>query len=195
MNDHFGEFDMTKLGNFVDQTVHFYLTIYNWKPGRRGVRVVLRETGPALTAAQAQAWLDRHPLPADFPAVVKRTVARSQSVHPPTAFDTDEYQAWLARERPRLPALWHTTYQRTGDASRADFAVAIRAVSLQLPDAEVMAELRALMTPDRMKKHRPVDRYLAYTVAKARSLTGVVAPGVWMGGQFDPDQVPWVKTL
>jgi len=110
----------------------------NWKPGRHGVRVVLRVTGPALTAAQARAWLDQHPLP----TVVERTSARSQSVHPPTAFDTADYQAWLARELPRLPALWHTTYQRTGDASRADFAVAIRAVSLQLPDSEVMAELR-----------------------------------------------------
>ncbi|MCY0865417.1 MAG: hypothetical protein OWQ57_10735, partial [Sulfobacillus sp.] len=156
----------------------------NWKPGRHGVRVVLRVTGPALTAAQARAWLDQHPLP----TVVERTSARSQSVHPPTAFDTADYQAWLARELPRLPALWHTTYQRTGDASRADFAVAIRAVSLQLPDSEVMAELRALMTPVRLKKHRPVDRYLAYTVAKARRLTGVVAPGVWIGGQFDPAQ-------
>jgi len=44
------------------------------------------------------------------------------------------------------------------------------------------------MTPVRLKKHRPVDRYLAYTVAKARRLTGVVAPGVWIGGQFDPAQ-------
>ncbi len=104
-------------------------------------------------------------------------------------------QAWLAHERPRLPALWHTTYQRTGDASRADFAVAIRAVSLQLSDAEVMAELQALMTQARARKHRPVERYLTYTVAKARHLTGVVAPGVWVGGQFDPARVPWAQTV
>lgn len=163
----------------------------NWKPGRHGVRVVLRETGPALTAAQAKAWLAQHPLP----VVVEQTEARPRSVHPSTAFDPADYQAWLARERPRLPELWHTTYRRTGDASRADFAVAIRAVSLQLPDSEVMAELQALMTPVRARKHRPVERYLAYTVAKARRLTGVMAPGVWIGGQFDPDQVPWVKTV
>jgi CubicO group peptidase (beta-lactamase class C family) len=30
INDQFGEFLMTKLGNFVDQTVHFYLTKYSW---------------------------------------------------------------------------------------------------------------------------------------------------------------------
>jgi len=30
--------------------------------------------------------------------------------------------------------------------------------------------------------------YLAYTVANARRVTEVVAPGVWMGGQFDRAQ-------
>jgi len=103
---------------------------------------------------------------------------------------------WLINLNPyKFKPKWHTTYQRTGDASRADFAVAIRAVSLQLPDAQVMAELRALMTPARLKKHRPVERYLAYTPAKARRLTGVVAPGVWIDGQFDSDQVPWANSV
>ncbi len=31
-NDQFGEFLMTKLGNLVDHTVHFYLTKYTWRP-------------------------------------------------------------------------------------------------------------------------------------------------------------------
>lgn len=164
----------------------------NWKPGRQGVRVVLRTTGPALTAAQAQAWLAHHPLPADPLSGTRGPRSRPSS--PPTGIDSAAYQAWLAQELPRLRALWRTTYQRTDDASRADFAVAIRAVSLQLSDAEAMAELRALITPVRARKHRPVERYLAYTVAKARRLTGVMAPGVFIGGQFDPDRVPWAKS-
>jgi len=155
------------------------------------VRVLLRTAGPALSVAQARAWLAQHPVPADPPVVRERIPTRSLS----DGLDTPDYQAWLARERPRLPALWATTYHRTGDASQADFAVAIRAVSLQLADHEVMAELRALMTPDRLHKHRPVDRYLAHTVAKARRLTGVVAPGVWIGGQFDPQQGPWANSV
>lgn len=112
-----------------------------------------------------------------------------------TAFATADYHAWITRELPRLPALWQTTCTRTGDPSRGDFAVAIRAVSLQLSDGEVMAALEALMTPVRMQKHRPVTRYLAYTVANARRLTGVVAPGVWVGGQFDPDRVPGMNSM
>ena len=44
------------------------------------------------------------------------------------------------------------------------------------------------MTPDRQQKHRPVDHYLAHIIAKARGLTGVVAPGIWIGGQLDPAQ-------
>ncbi len=44
------------------------------------------------------------------------------------------------------------------------------------------------MTPDRQPKHRPVDHYLAHIIANARRLTGVVAPGIWIGGQLDPAQ-------
>lgn len=76
----------------------------------------------------------------------------------------------------RLFPLDSQNLERNGDPSRADFAVAVRAVNLQLPDYAVLAELQKLMTAARARKHRPVERYLAYTAAKARRLTGVMAP-------------------
>lgn len=73
--------------------------------------------------------------------------------------------------------------------------MAVRAVRRQLADHDVVLLLTTWMTLDRRRKHRPVKRYLVYTIQKARQLTGVVAPGVWVEGQFDPDRVPWANSV
>lgn len=75
-----------------------------------------------------------------------------------------------------LAGVWLQSYAQNGhDASRADMAVALRAVSLQLDDVTVAGILRPFLSePGRAKHH---ESYLYNTIAKVRQWPDVSAPG------------------
>ncbi|NMP23731.1 DNA-primase RepB domain-containing protein [Sulfobacillus harzensis] len=166
----------------------------NWKRqpekgiDRAGAPVSLVITSQAITRDQASAWLSRFPVP--------RPEQHPKSITIPSGrvgdFDfTDlRYQRMLARSVPLLPQVWSQTYAQTGDASRADMVVAIRAVSLQLDDATIEGILDPLVHQDGRKEHR--TDYTENTVAKARAFSGVSSPGVWSMPFDAARQFPWL---
>ena len=165
----------------------------NWKRipdkgiDRGGCPVSLVATQPFLTRSQATAWFHRYPICKPEPAVVVVPTGQVGQLD----FDDRRYQNMLAKHVPLLPAVWHQSYARHKDASRADAAVALRAVTLQLDDATVAGILRPFLNePGRAKHH---ESYLHNTIAKVREWADVSAPGVW-GPRFDAGkQFPWLK--
>ncbi len=164
----------------------------NWKRqpekqiDRAGYAVHLVMTSPALTRAQATAWLGRFPVPQ--PAVHPVTIPAG--VVGQFDFDDLRYQHQLAKTVPMLSGVWAQAYAQRHDASQADMTIAIRAVSLQLDDATVASILDPLVHQAGRKAHG--RDYIPRTIAKARQWTDVQAPGIW-GPRFDAArQFPWL---
>lgn len=169
----------------------------NWKRqpdkgiDRAGAPVSLVITSPAITRDQAAAWLGRYPVP--------RPEHRPKSPSAPSSgrvgdFDFNDlrYQRMLARSVPLLPQVWSQIYAQTGDASRADMVVAIRAVSLQLDDSTIESILEGLIRDSGREEKASRADYTEKTVSKARDFSGVSSPGVWSVPFDAVRQFPWL---
>ena len=165
----------------------------NWKrqPEKEGDRagcpVSLVMTSRGLVRPQSTAWLSCYPVPKPEP----RPIAIPAGMVGSFDFDDPRYQNMVSRQVPLLPGVWEQAYARYQDASRADMAIAIRAVSLQLDDNTVAGILNPLVHAAGRKDHG--SHYVTRTMAKARQWADVSAPGVW-GARFDAArQFPWLR--